>query len=87
MSQIVTTPTGPGSDLVPLDALKSNTVDLGKAVGAIRCKGNPGNIVVVTLSGSTRTYPITVEEGWVPCVVKRVLATGTTATGLWGWVP
>lgn len=51
---------------------------------AIKCKGSAGNVVVITATGDTRTIPFAAGE-MEPCKFKRILATGTTATGLWGY--
>ena len=50
----------------------------------IKCKGTAGDVVVVTLSGETRTIPMVSGEV-EPIAVQKVLLTGTTATGLWGY--
>jgi hypothetical protein len=60
----------------------NDSVDV-KSCG-IKCKGTAGNVVVVTANGNTRTIPMVVGE-LEPVKVKRILATGTTATGLWGY--
>lgn len=47
--------------------------------------GDAGDLVVETLAGTERT--ITASAGFVlRCGVKRVLATGTTATGVIGYL-
>lgn len=51
----------------------------------IKVKGNAGNVVVVTDKGATRTIPFTSGE-FEPIAVTKVLATGTTATGIWGYI-
>lgn len=50
----------------------------------IKCKGNAGNVVVITKAGVQRTIPIAAGE-LEPVSILKVLATGTTATGLWGY--
>ena len=50
----------------------------------IKVKGNAGNVVVVTEKGETRTIPMAAGEV-EPISVVQVLATGTTATGIWGY--
>lgn len=42
--------------------------------------GGLGNLAVVTVGGDTETFPNV--SGLFPVRVKRVLATGTTATGI-----
>jgi hypothetical protein len=67
-------------DTFPITPNDSNPL---KSYG-IKCRGTAGNVVVVTANGNTRTIPMTVGE-LDPIKVKQVLATGTTATGLWGY--
>ena len=59
----------------------SDTANLPR-FGAIKCKGTAGDIVFQGDDGVTTTYPIAVEEV-LNVDVRRVLATSTTATGLW----
>ena len=54
-----------------------------KAYG-IKVTGTAGNIVGVTDAGNTRTIPVAAGET-LPVVFSKILATGTTATGLWGY--
>lgn len=67
-------------DTFPITPSDSNPL---KSHG-LKCRGTAGNVVVITANGNTRTIPITVGE-LDPIKVKQVLATGTTATGLWGY--
>lgn len=49
--------------------------------GTIRVNG-AGNVVVIPY-GNTASITLTLAAGeFVPCIVKRVLATGTTATSI-----
>lgn len=74
-------PSGIARDMYPVTP--SNT--LQNKGYSIQCKGNAGNVVLVTLTGETRTIPIaageTINVGFV-----RVNATNTTATGLWAYI-
>jgi hypothetical protein len=62
----------------------NDSADLENVLVAIECTGAAGNISVVTAKGVTVTRPITATQ-IIPCGIVRVLATGTTATGLWGY--
>jgi len=67
-------------DMVPITP--SDTAD--NVYFGIKCKGTAGNMVIVTKAGNTRTVPIEAGE-LEPISVVKVLLTGTTATGLWGY--
>ena len=43
--------------------------------------GEPGAVALVTLGGQTVTTP-ELAQGWHPIRAVRILATGTTATGI-----
>ena len=84
-ARLLNAPTAPGIDLLDLDSEKHDTNELSDTIRQIRCAatGAAGNVVIVTLAGFTRTFPISPGETWsIQC--RRVLSTGTTATGLWG---
>lgn len=71
-------------DAIPLDALKSDTVDLATPVRGIRATV-AGNIKVTTASGNARVLAFLAgETRMIACT--RVWATGTTATGMDGLV-
>lgn len=59
----------------------SDTANLVR-FGAIKCKGAAGDLVFIDDAGVAQTYPIALDE-LLPAAVRKVLATGTTATGLW----
>jgi hypothetical protein len=67
------------NDVIPVTP--SDAVQLTQN-GVLTCKTAAGNVVVVTAKGNQRTYPISIDEK-MPCIVNQVLATGTTATGLY----
>lgn len=71
----------PGLDLVPVTPV--DATDLPVAGRAIRCSpaGAAGTIRFVTLNGNTRNTSIALGET-LAVNVKRILLTGTTATGL-----
>lgn len=71
----------PGIDLVPITP--SDSTDLDTDARAIRCKpdGAAGTLRITTLAGQVRNTSIEVGEV-LPVSVRRVHATGTTATGL-----
>lgn len=75
-------PTSP--DIIPLDALKSDTVDLTVPVRGVRATV-AGNAKVTTASGNARVLAFLAGETRM-VVCTRVWATGTTATGLDGLV-
>ncbi len=58
--------------------------DLPQVTRQIRVLGSAGNLTAVWADGNTRTIPVLANDvlDWR---VSRVLATGTTATGLWGF--
>lgn len=62
----------------------SDTVDLPNLPRQIRVTGSGGNLAAVWADGQTRTIPVFTGDilDWR---LVRVLATGTTATGLWGF--
>lgn len=67
------------NDVIPVTP--SDTVQL-LPNGVLTCKTTAGNVVVVTAKGATRTYPIKVDEV-LPVHITQVLATNTTAVGLY----
>lgn len=71
-------------DIVPVTP--SDSTDLDPVAIAIICKGAAGDVVVTTVDGNDRTYPIALEER-LPVGITRVKATGTTATGIWAFKP
>jgi hypothetical protein len=68
-------------DMAPITP--SDVAD-NKFIG-FKVKGNAGNVVVVTDKGVTRTIPMAAGEV-EPLMISKVLSTGTTATGIWGYV-
>ena len=71
-----------GMDLVPVTP--NDSTDLATAARSIRCKPNTGvagNVAFVALNGQSRTTEIAVGET-LAVGAKRILSTGTTATGL-----
>ena len=58
--------------------------DLSRVTRQIRITGTSGNIVVVWVSGIETTEPV-VSGDILDWRVKRIKATGTTATGLRGY--
>lgn len=72
----------PGIDLIPVTP--SDDTDLATEGRGIRCKpvtGTAGDLAFITIAGQTRTTEIDVGETLV-VGVRRILDTGTTATGL-----
>ena len=58
----------------------SDTVDLPKTANAIYVTVT-GNVALVTPSGWATTFAIPAGQ-WFPQKARRILATGTTATGI-----
>lgn len=74
---------GPATDIVPVTP--SDSADLPDVAVALYVSG-AGTVVVDTISGATaRTVPVA-ENMLLPVGVKRVRATGTTATGIFALV-
>jgi len=71
-------------DVVPITP--DDGTDLAVVAIAITCKTAAGNVVITTVDGVDRTYPITLGE-ILPVGITRVKATGTTATGIWAFSP
>ena len=72
-------------DVVPVTPSDSVDISVGAAAVAITCKGVAGNVVITTVDGFDRTYPISLDEV-LPVGIFRVKATGTTATGIWAFL-
>jgi len=69
---------GPASDLIPVTP--SDSADLAKMAIALYITVG-GVVVFVSADGNTRT--VTVPDNFtLTCGAKRVLSTGTTATGI-----
>ncbi len=77
--------TNPADDAFPITP--SDTTDLSVMVRALRIAstGTGGIVRVTTRSGTVRDLPIAAGEQW-EVRVSRVWTTGTTATGIWGFV-
>jgi hypothetical protein len=56
-------------------------IDLDAATRSIWV-GGAGDVAVITAGGDTVTIPGALAGTWIPVRATRVLATGTTATGL-----
>jgi len=85
VGRLLSAPTAPGIDILDLDTEKHDTNKLSDPIRQIKCAGSgaAGDVVIVTLAGFSRTFPISPGETWnIQC--DQVKSTGTTATGLWG---
>lgn len=69
---------GPALDILPVTP--SNTVDLPRVAIALYVTG-AGNVVIDTVTGTSRTVNLAANS-FLPVGVRRVHATGTTATGI-----
>ena len=76
--------TGFARDILPVTA--SDTEDVADGVTCIGLfASGAGNVTFVTASGNTRTIPVSAQRDY-PIGFTRVLATGTTATGLYAYL-
>ena len=69
---------GPATDALPVTP--SNSADLAQVAIALYVEAG-GTVVVDTVAGQTRTLTIA-DFSILPLGVRRVWATGTTATGI-----
>lgn len=69
---------GPGHDYVPLTP--SDVADLEDVAIALYVETG-GTVTFVSVKGQSRTVTLP-DFGWLLCGVRRVAATGTTATGI-----
>lgn len=69
--------TAPGQDLVPITPDDDN--DLTDIARSLRCTAT-GTVAVTTAAGTSRTWTLYSQGEVITCAVKRVLATGTTAS-------
>lgn len=77
-SRRVSSLSGPGIDYVPITP--DDAVDLPDVAASLYVEG-AGSVAFVSVKGATRTVAVP-DFGWVVCGVQRVLATGTTASGI-----
>ncbi|HEV8035863.1 spike base protein, RCAP_Rcc01079 family [Yoonia sp.] len=77
--------TGLARDVLPVTPNDSADILAGAVALGIVCKGSAGDVVIVTVEGNERTYPIAAEE-ILPVGISRVKSTGTTATGIWAFM-
>ncbi len=79
----ITDQTAVAADIVPI--VPNDTADLDTHARAITCQGAPGDVVLIALNGAQRTVPIGLYQR-LDVYTSRVLATGTTATGLFALI-
>ncbi len=72
----------PALDMFPITPHNSDLLDPPARV--FQCRGDAGTVTYVTLRGNERQITIAAGE-IIRCQIKQVKATGTTATGLWGY--
>jgi len=72
---------GPANDLIPVTP--SDTADLPVVAVALYVEGK-GAVRFVSQAGQTRTVAL-LDGAILPVGVRRVMATGTTATGIHGF--
>ncbi len=75
---------GTATDVILLDAVKSNTIDLLKPVRSIRVTV-AGNVALITRAGNTVTCAFAAGETR-QIYASRIMSTNTTATGMEGMV-
>lgn len=73
-----------GPALDTYEVTPADGAELPHRASMLRCKGNAGDVRVITGAGRERVFPIEAGED-MPCIVTKVFATGTTATGLWAF--
>ncbi|MEO1313475.1 MAG: hypothetical protein AAFV27_06325 [Pseudomonadota bacterium] len=69
---------GPGVDYVPITP--DDGTDLADVAASIYVEGG-GAVQFVSIKGQTRTVTVP-DFGWIICGAVRILATGTTASGI-----
>ncbi|MHA3914928.1 spike base protein, RCAP_Rcc01079 family [Halovulum sp. GXIMD14793] len=69
---------GPGIDYVPVTP--DDATDLTDVAASIYVEG-AGAVSFVSVKGQARTVNVS-DFGWIICGATRILATGTTATGI-----
>jgi hypothetical protein len=67
-------------DIIPITPSDATTFDYQ----GFKVKGNAGDVRVITKDGTTRTIPMASGEV-EPVAITKILATGTTATGIWAY--
>ncbi|AMY70559.1 spike base protein, RCAP_Rcc01079 family [Frigidibacter mobilis] len=72
---------GPATDLIPVTP--SDSIDLQVVAVALYVEGK-GTVRFVSQAGQTRTVAL-LDGAILPVGVRRVLATGTSATGIHGF--
>lgn len=77
--------TGLARDILPITPSDISDIAPNTVAVGILCVGGSGNVSFVTAAGTTRTVPM-VTGDILPVGASRVLETGTTATGLWGFI-
>lgn len=60
----------------------SDTVELGPPIPTMLYISSAGALAIVTEDGSTPIYPLVAGGTFLAMRVRRVLATGTTASGI-----
>ena len=71
-------PAGPATDIVPVTP--SNATDLPVVAMSLFIETG-GTVRIITRTGETREVQVD-DQTLLPVIVRRVLATGTTATGI-----
>ncbi|WP_112320881.1 spike base protein, RCAP_Rcc01079 family [Oceanibium sediminis] len=69
---------GPGTDYNPVTP--DDATDLPDVAASLYVEG-AGTVAFISVKGESRSVAVP-DFGWIICGVARVLATGTTATGI-----
>ncbi len=77
-SRRAATLSGPGIDYQPVTP--DDATDLPDVAASLYVEGG-GVVAFVSVKGQSRSVAVS-DFGWVICGVRRVLATGTTASGI-----
>jgi len=79
---IFSTPTGPAEDMIPV--VPNDSADLEREASALYIETG-GDMKITTSRGIARTC-VVADFSTLPVGVRRVWATGTTATGIHAYV-
>jgi len=77
-SRRAATLSGPGIDYQPVTP--DDAIDLPDVAASLYVE-SAGEVAFVSVKGQSRTVAVP-DFGWIICGVRRVLATGTTASGI-----
>ncbi len=76
----------PGPSPYSIAVTKSDTDDLKYPIRAFRVGGATGDVTILNSDGTTCAYLAVAQGETVPACTRRIMSTGTTATGIVGMV-